>query len=68
MNKQFTLKEFQLKFQTEEDCYTYLTQQKRGKVVAQVLHRNQKDKWNFHIVNEIATIVKIYRVLDRFKI
>lgn len=31
MNKQFTLKEFQLKFKTEEDCYTYLTQQKWGK-------------------------------------
>jgi predicted nucleic-acid-binding Zn-ribbon protein len=31
MKKQFTLKEFQLRFQTEEDCYTYLCQEKWGK-------------------------------------
>ena len=30
MTKQFTLKDFQKKFQTEEDCYIYLCQQKWG--------------------------------------
>ena len=31
MGKQFTLREFQGRFQTEEDCYAYLCQQKWGK-------------------------------------